>query len=890
MTDTKIKYPVDILDKLFAHSIDMLCILSKDGRFIKINSEWENVLGYKASETEGLHYTDLVHPDDIGKTLEAFASLLNNDKPDSFTNRYKHKNGTYRWLEWKGFVDETLLFASVRDITVEIETSKKLEEREEQYHILNELSDNFILKVAVSQNNVFSLVYASDNLSKYINRMAIDILDYDLWLKYFHKDDISSFLEFLLRLIETASIESHECRLKTNGEYRWYNIMGKPEKNIVNQRVIYIVFAIKDITDLKNTQENIVKSEVMLRSFFNESAEGILIVNEEGNVAEWNKSATRITGLSRKDVINKSWWNLNEKLKTSESDFKSNKSVLEEKIREILKTGNFNIPIHSEFPIKSNNGELRYIESRLFIIKSKKAFKLAQIFTDITERVNTEAELKRGEFILRATMESINDGLIVVKNDKSLSHKNSRLNEILGIDYILPERTPNIIPYDYVKGWIKDLQSYLKRIEEIYQSNSSSYDFLEFNDGRVIEQYSNPLKLRDTAEFGRVWIFRDITERKHNEDLFRENQKKFQIAFEYAPFGMNIMNNERKYIAVNPALTKMVGYTAEELLNESIDKVSHPADIERTHAWINKTLAGDYSEPELEKRYLHKNGNIVWAVIRSYWVRNEDGSPRMAIAHIYDITERKKAEDEILQLNKELEKKVEERTQKLNEVVKDLEAFTYSVSHDLRAPVRHIDGFIKLLFAKLDHPSDQVTGYLNKVKDATQHMTVMIDSLLLFSRLGRKELSFTDINTETLVREIIDEFKPDTEQRDISWNILSLPNIKGDKNAIKIAFENLISNAIKYTSKKAQAIIDMGGNVTDDFTEIYIRDNGIGFDMNYSNKLFNVFQRLHSSDDYEGIGIGLANVKQIIEKHKGSIRAESKIEEGATFYIKLPNT
>ncbi|MBN2272694.1 MAG: hypothetical protein JXR41_07305 [Bacteroidales bacterium] len=247
------------------------------------------------------------------------------------------------------------------------------------------------------------------------------------------------------------------------------------------------------------------------------------------------------------------------------------------------------------------------------------------------------------------------------------------------------------------------------------------------------------------------------------------------------------------------------------------------------------------------------------------------------------------SKEQIEDYSKTLEQKVEERTNRLNEAVKDLEAFAYGISHDLRAPIRHIDGFVKLMYSKIPQPDKSITDYYNKITASVNRMSVMIDSLLSFSRLGRREPAIKSIDLNSLVREVIDDFKPDIEKRKIKWIITPLPEILGDYHLIKAVYENLIANAIKYTSNKEEAVIEIGSDVNSkSVVELYVKDNGAGFDMAYSDKLFGVFQRLHSADHFEGIGIGLANVKQIIAKHKGSIRAEGKVNEGAAFYMTFP--
>ena len=236
-----------------------------------------------------------------------------------------------------------------------------------------------------------------------------------------------------------------------------------------------------------------------------------------------------------------------------------------------------------------------------------------------------------------------------------------------------------------------------------------------------------------------------------------------------------------------------------------------------------------------------------------------------------------------------LEQRVAVRTTQLEAANKELEAFSYSVSHDLRAPLRHIDGFLDLLKTRaapmLD---DKSLHYMNTISDAAKRMATLIDDLLAFSRMGRNEMAAANVNLSALLQEVIREFEPETKGRAIDWRIGELPVVTGDRAMLRVVWVNLVSNALKFTQKRAKAEIEIGGQPgTTTETVVFIRDNGVGFDMQYADKLFGVFQRLHGSNEFEGTGIGLANVYRIISRHGGRIWAQGKVEDGATFYFSL---
>ena len=262
-----------------------------------------------------------------------------------------------------------------------------------------------------------------------------------------------------------------------------------------------------------------------------------------------------------------------------------------------------------------------------------------------------------------------------------------------------------------------------------------------------------------------------------------------------------------------------------------------------------------------------------------------------AVANIIATAmERHQTEERMRRFNAELEQRVKQRTAELESANRELEAFSYSVSHDLRAPLRHMDGFVEILRSSFpeEHLNDQTRYSLRAISEAARTMGRLIEDLLAFSRMGRAEMNSTPVNLATAIEKVRGELQCDCQGRCIDWQIAPLPTVNGDPEMLRLVFTNLIANALKYTRPREKACIQIGTESASDETILYVRDNGVGFDPQYAHKLFGVFQRLHSAKEFDGTGIGLAIVRRIVMRHGGRAWAEGALGDGATFYVSLP--
>jgi len=455
-------------------------------------------------------------------------------------------------------------------------------------------------------------------------------------------------------------------------------------------------------------------------------------------------------------------------------------------------------------------------------------------------------------------LSTVADSLMLVDLDGKIVLANKRVYELLG--YIEQE----------LKG--KDIGSIANGIDmatllESETIRSHELTLLKKNGEQVPVLFSaSAVKDQEGEVVGIVVTALDITERKKVEQELRASEQKYKTLVDHALVGIGI-HQDNRIVFANKRMATMLGYTPEEFIGLPIADLIHPAERSAVLSRALRRQSGSLEPETYEITLLRKDGSFFYALISNGLI---DYNGRVAtLITISDITDTK--------ARKELE-----------EANKELEAFSYSVSHDLRAPLRSIDGFSQVLLEDYaDKLDDQGKDYLRRIRAASQRMSQLINDLLTLSRVTRAEIHFEEVDLTTMVENIVAELKERQPNRDVKFIIA--PNVKayGDSHLLRIVLENLFNNAWKFTSKHKSAVIEFGVKEYDSKRVYFVRDDGAGFDMAYVDKLFVPFQRLHEQDEFEGTGIGLATVQRIVHRHGGMVWAEGEVEKGATFYFTL---
>jgi len=442
----------------------------------------------------------------------------------------------------------------------------------------------------------------------------------------------------------------------------------------------------------------------------------------------------------------------------------------------------------------------------------------------------------------------------------------------------------------------------LKTLQELSEKYQISIEELQAQAKRYESRPPYIIELAKRRLQASALLIGEIVERKRAEEAVLESQKRYRQLYESMFDGFVVVNMQGRILTFNEPYCRMVGYTPEELCQLTYMDLTPPQWHEFEQQIVEtQVLPRGYSEL-YEKEYCRKDGTVFPVELRTILFRDADGQPEAMSAIVRDIRERRaaqqalekafeeqrRAHQKIQALNAELEQRVQDRTAQLVAANKELEAFAYSISHDLRAPLRAMDGFSAVLLNRYADVLDpQGQHYLQRIREAAMRMGQLIEDLLNLSRIGRLDFNRQRIDLSALAQEIAAELMMQEPQRCVTFEIQPHLIASGDAHLLKIALQNLLANAFKFTSQQPQAKIVVGGEKQANEMVYYVRDNGAGFDMQYADKLFAPFQRLHAESQFPGTGIGLVTVQRIVHRHGGRIWPDAAPGRGATFYFTL---
>jgi PAS domain S-box-containing protein len=648
-----------------------------------------------------------------------------------------------------------------------------------------------------------------------------------------------------------------------------------------NGQLIGAVVVFRDITEQKQAK-NVLRRQALL---IEQSYEAIFVWDFESGIFEWNTGCERLYGFTKKEALGQMGYEL---LQTTFP------CPLPEFISELEGKGFWT----GEVRQRTKHGGEVLSESRFQILELDGHRIVLQTNRDVTERKRAEDALVQLNETLEQRVAERTIQLKAAARRESMMIKNA-LDVICTIDK--EGRFTSLSPASFkLWGYKPDEligRRYIELVvpEDIAKTNEAA---LAVMSGMITTGFENRYQHKDGSLVNMLWaaywsdteqlmfcVARDITERKLMEEELKRREAQLMEAQSIAHVGSWEWDIEKDKIRWSDELYRIFGLKPQELdlTFESYLNCIHPDDREMVSSIVRASLR-TFEFPFHDHRIVRPDSltRICYAVGRV--ILNDHGNPVKIIGITQDITERKLAEDEIKQLNENLEK----QAAWLEAANKELEAFSYSVSHDLRAPLRAIDGFSRIILEDYaDKLDDEGRRFLDVIRNNAQNMGHLIDDLLTFSRLGRKQLEPAEIDMNELARDVSVQIESGSNSNPQNIKIEPLPSAPGDKALIRQVFVNLLTNAVKYSTTSGSATIRIGGRSENGENIYFVQDNGVGFDMKYSNKLFGVFQRLHSAEEFEGTGVGLAIVQRIIHRHGGRVWAEGEVGKGATFYFSL---
>jgi len=799
------------------------------------------------------------------------------------------------------------------EIEERIRTEDSLRESEENFKFLF----NTMVQGVIVQDAESKILNANNAASQILGLSTDQLLGktaYDPRWKLIHEDGSPLYPEEMpsniaIRTFQPVTDILIGAYIPKQNTYHWILTSSTPKFKVGSNTPYLTMTTFSNITERKKVEENLKNSEKKYRTLAETIPDNIVRYDKDGHVIYMN---TRI-----QETINTKFEDFRNLLPTERNRDTLPKGAYdkyEQNLFEVLKTGKV---IEFEFlvPDLLPKEEIHLLKMVPEYNETGEIIGAMTVGRDITERKKAEEKLQESEERFRLLFEQspisiwVEDFTLVINSINELKQQGiTDLNDFFATNPDGFSKITDTIRYlsvnqatlNLYKAESKD--ELYNRLTETYTEELSNLfkQFLvdiwngkNFMSGEAILQTFDGVRRNIVVNLSLmsglkqqtnvIISLSDITEQKQ----YSQKIELLSSALNNASESILISEaGSSNYIYVNDAACHSLEYTRKELLKLSPFDFDPDLTKETLNYLVQKVRQDNLVT--FERRHKTKSGRFFPVEISYSIYKHNDKNYNMFV--VRDISDRKNAEEEIHKLNHELEQRVAERTNQLEATNKELEAFAYSVSHDLRAPLRSIDGFSLILLEDYyDKIDEHGQNYLKRVRSATQRMAKLIDDMLDLSRVSRTEMNIQQINLSAIVQTIAEELRETQPTRMVEFNIQQGIMVQGDGQLLRIVLENLLGNAWKFTSKHLKAQIGFGSQMLEEKLVYYVRDDGAGFDMDYAQKLFGAFQRLHTTNEFPGTGIGLATVQRVIHRHGGIVWSVSEVEKGATFYFTINN-
>ena len=866
--------PPQELQAVFDHAMTGIGEMTPSGEIVRVNSYFCQLTGYSQDELRSMQVQDIVFPDDRDADQAGMRRLQSGEVSEySTVKRYLRKDGSVMWAEVNRALirDETgrpLIVGTVHDMTAQREAEAKVKATAAYNRSLIEASLDPL--VTIGANGKITDVNTAAEQATGFGRAELIGTEFS---GYFTDPDLAR--AGYERAFRDGAIRDYPLDLRRPDGQSMPVLYNAAVYRDPAGRALGVVAAARDITQIRRAEAALSESQERLTAIFDNVPVGITEIALSGEVRRVNSRMCQLAGYTADELLTMRAGDVSEPEDHAADAARMQRLVAGEIDSYVAESG-----------FRRKGGDIAWAEVSRTLIRddSGDPLMIVSAVRDITAQRQAEAEVRAAAAYNRSLIEASQDSMIAIDADGKITDLNAAAEWVSGY------RRSELLGSQF-SGYFTDPDRAVTGYEQVLREGSVRDYALEVRnrDGHVTPLLCSATLYREPSgsRQGVLAAGHDMTEIHRAGAALRESQERLTVLFNNAPVGIDELAPDGRIVRANPRFCEITGYTQDQLRSMHVQDLIHPDDLEPDRANVQRLVSGEIDSYTTERRFLRRDGSIVWAEVNRAVVRDDSGEPMLIVGAVRDITAQRTAEAEVRALNAELGRRVEQRTADLKRANKNLEAFTYSVSHDLRSPLRALSGFSEALVEEYGDRLDEIgRGYAGRIQAASARMAALIDDLLLLSRVSRVDFNVRPVNLSAEVADVIEELRlrePGRQVRVISEDGVW---VRADRTFIRSVVQNLIENAWKFTARREDATIEFGTVACGDAGICcFVRDNGAGFDPAYIAKLFQPFQRLHSAAEFPGTGVGLASVQRIIERHGGRVWAEGAVDQGATFYF-----